>query len=89
MERGFRLVSPQAERARNSLAERNRQNFGDGDEADESKELPKEEFVDFFTSLEPGDKWWTAKTESGDLVEPGSLNDFPTLDELMMKESQF
>lgn len=49
-----KLISPQAERARNSLAERNRAvNLGEN----ESLELPQEEFVDFLETYD-GEKWF-------------------------------
>ena len=82
--KGGRLVSPQAERARNSLAERNKS--GLDDDAEESRELPDSEYVDYLSTLE-SDHWWTAKDESGNPVEKGSEMDFPSLDELMMRES--
>lgn len=52
------------------------------------EQLPPDEYVDFLTTYD-GEKWWTAKTPSGDPVPPGSDQDFPSLDELMMHENTF
>jgi hypothetical protein len=60
----------------------------DGDE--EHRVLPQEEFVDFLSTYEDQNRYWAARTdESGECVEPLSENDFPTLTELMAKESNF
>lgn len=70
-----KLISPQAERARNSLAERNKAiNLGEN----ESLELPNDEFIDFMETYD-GEKWFTNKDD-----QP-----FPSLDELMMHENTF
>ena len=52
-------------------------------------ELPKEEFVDFLTTYEDGNKYWNATDAEGNAVEVGSEMDFPNLNEFMIEESKF
>lgn len=82
-----RLTSPQAERAKNILAERARQQ-NDTEGNDESHELPESEHIDFLSTYD-SNHFWQAKDADGNPVEEGSEFDFPTLDELIVEENRF
>ena len=59
---GNRLVSPRAELARNTLAERQKATLdGTDQEGDQSKQLPEEEYEDFLQTYEEPKKWWIGK----------------------------
>ena len=59
---GKKLVSSEAEKAKNLLAERAKQGIlgTDEEEDSEQRELPEEEFVDFLGTYEE-QRWWTIK----------------------------
>lgn len=53
-------MSTSAEKAKVAMAEKNKVNLGEGEDFEESRDLPPEEFVDFHLSYSES-KWWGNK----------------------------
>ena len=55
-----KFVSTSAEKAKVAMAEKNKVNLGEGEDFEESRDLPQEEFIDFHLTYSEN-KWWGNK----------------------------